>query len=119
MAAKKNDREDLTLAGKKGRVIIRNLVFDISEVHLRKLCAKFGNNNFFVILIGTILDINIPVNPTNNKTKGFAFVEFANRNDAFNAIKTLNGTKYKGRDIILDSAVGKDRFLKIQDNKVF
>jgi nucleolar protein 4 len=53
----------------------------------------------------------MPINPTNNKSKGFAFVEFKNKNHAVNAIQSLNGTKFKGREIILDSAVGKDRFV--------
>jgi hypothetical protein len=33
---------DYTLGGKKGRVIIRNLVWDVREKHLRTLLAKYG-----------------------------------------------------------------------------
>jgi len=33
---------DYTLGGKKGRIIIRNLVWDIREAHLRKLLTKYG-----------------------------------------------------------------------------
>ena len=49
---------------KKSRLIIRNLVFDINEKHLRQLFQKFGE----------VQDIHIPLNPANNKNKGFAFV---------------------------------------------
>lgn len=59
------NEEDKNLAQqKKGRVIIRNLIFDISEKLLKGLLGKFGE----------ITEISIPVNPSNNKSKGFAFV---------------------------------------------
>jgi RNA recognition motif-containing protein len=102
------NKTDYTQKGKKGRVIIRNLVWDITQKHLRALFSEFGI--LVIKSLGQIEDINIPINPTNNKGRGFAFVEFVNRNSALNAIRKLNGTTYKGRQIILDSAVGKDKF---------
>lgn len=57
---------------KKGRVFIKNLIFDISEKILRKAFTKYGE----------IIDVAIPINPANNKPKGFCFVEFANKNCA-------------------------------------
>lgn len=69
------------------------------------------------IILGEIVDISIPVDPTNNRTKGFAFVEFTNRNAAVKAIAELNGTKYKGREIILDNAVGKDKYVANKPQK--
>ncbi len=64
---------------KKSRIIIRNLVYDIREKHLRTLFSKYGN----------ITDINIPLNPSTNTTKGFAFVQLENKNQSLKAIKVV------------------------------
>ena len=51
--------------GKKNRLIIRNLIFDVREKHLRKLLSPFGE----------IVDLQVPTNPNNPQlNKGFAFV---------------------------------------------
>ena len=77
---------------KHNRIIIRNLVYDINEKHLRKLLTPFGE----------VKEINIPMHPDRKCSKGFAFVEMSNRNMCLKAIKKLNGTLFKGRNIILD-----------------
>ena len=86
--------EDLAKA-KKGRLIVRNLVFDINKKHLQKLFAPFGK----------VTDINIPINQSNNKPKGFAFIQFENKNEADRAVRELNDTKFKGRNIFVDFSV--------------
>lgn len=68
---------------KEGRIIIRNLVYDVNEKHLRNLFSKYGD----------ISEVNIPLNPSTNKSKGFAFVQFANKNHALKAIKVIK-TRY-------------------------
>jgi nucleolar protein 4 len=83
--------------GKKGRVILRNLIVDINERLLRKLLSKFG----------TILEIQIPVNPENNLSRGFAFVEFSSQFEAIEAIRELHDTMYKGRKITVNFSVDK------------
>jgi len=47
----------------------------------------------------------LPLNPNNNKSKGFAFVQFEDTKHANTAIAKLNNSNFKGRNIILDSAV--------------
>ena len=49
---------------KKGRLIVRNINFDLREKHLRILFQKFGK----------LTDVNVPVKPENNLNKGFGFV---------------------------------------------
>lgn len=44
--------------------------------------------------------------------KGFAFVQFTNKEDAEKAIKELNGSKYKGRTIAVDFSVPKDKYVE-------
>lgn len=55
---------------KRARLIIRNLVFDINEKHIRKLVEPYGE----------IKEVHIPKHPDRNTSKGFAFVEMTNKN---------------------------------------
>lgn len=41
---------------KQGKLIVRNLVFDLREKHLTSAFKKFGK----------ILEVNVPVNPSTN-----------------------------------------------------
>ena len=54
---------------KQGKIIVRNLGFDLREKHLKAAFSKFGQ----------IKEINVPVNPAKNTTRGFGFVEFESR----------------------------------------
>lgn len=97
--------------GKKNRLIIRNLVFDVREKHIRKLLTPFGE----------LVDIQVPLNPNNDKlNKGFAFVEFEKYRSCEKAIKELNQTNFKGRPIVIDFSLAKTKFmaerLKEEDN---
>ncbi|WAQ84392.1 hypothetical protein PtA15_4A845 [Puccinia triticina] len=79
-----------------GRLIIRNLQFDITEQDLRYLFAPFG----------ALHSIDIPTTVVEGKPKprgrGFAFVWMLNEADAGRAIEGLNGKKvYTG--IALDA----------------
>lgn len=56
--------------------------------------------------------INIPLNPSNGKSKGFAFVEFETKLESLKAIHKLNNTDYKGRKIGLSSAVDNRLYTK-------
>ena len=60
---------------------------------------------------GEINDISIPKHPDKNTSRGFAFVELGKKNLCAKAIKDLNGSKYKGRTIVLDMAVSKETFM--------
>jgi len=85
---------------KPGRLIIRNLQFDIKEKHLKQTFAKFGN----------ILDVSVPLNPENNLNKGFGFVEFKTRDEARKAIEGMNAKQYKGRTVAVDFALSKKKY---------
>jgi len=74
-------------AAKAGRVIVRNLGFDLREKHVKNLFCKFGE----------LINVNVPLNNTDNKSRGFAFVELSTKEQALEAIKSLNGQKFKGR----------------------
>ena len=83
-----------------GRIIIRNLPFDLKEQHIKSPFEKFGK----------ILSVNVPINNTNNLNKGFAFLEFEAKADAQKAIDALNGQKFKGRTVALEFSLPKSRY---------
>lgn len=91
---------------KPGRLIVRNLQFDIKQKHLKQTFAKFG----------ALVDVNVPLNPENSLNKGFGFVEFKTRDEARKAIDTMNGKTYKGRLIAVDFAMSKRQYNKKIDN---
>lgn len=61
---------------KAGRVIVRNLGFDLREKHLKSLFGKFGE----------IINIDVPLKSDNNLNRGFGFVEFKDKAMAAQAI---------------------------------
>ncbi|XP_070763639.1 RNA-binding protein 28 [Enoplosus armatus] len=87
----------------KARLIIRNLSFKCSEDDLKQVCAKFG----------TVLEAKIPLKP-DGKMRGFAFVLFKNVSEAARALNALNLKEIKGRQVAVDWAVPKDKYIAIQ-----
>jgi len=66
---------------KKGRLIVRNINYDLKEKHLKLLFEKYGE----------VKEVAVPIKLENNLNKGFAFVQFVKKEDAEKAIKALNG----------------------------
>ncbi|XP_064807854.1 RNA-binding protein 28 [Oncorhynchus masou masou] len=88
---------------RKARLIIRNLSFKCSNEDLKQTFAKFG----------TVLEANIPLKP-DGKMRGFAFVQFKNVLEAGKALNAINLKKIKGRQVAVDWAVAKDKFVATQ-----
>jgi RNA recognition motif-containing protein len=86
---------------KEGRIIVRNLPFDLKEAHLKIP---------FFERYGKLVSINVPVNNANNLNKGFAFLEYESKAEALKAIEGLNGQQFKGRMIALALSVPKGRY---------
>jgi len=74
------DKRDRPPPARQGRIIVRNLVFDMREKHLMKAFSKFGK----------IDSIDVPLNNTNNQNRGFGFVEFSGKGEAQAAITAMN-----------------------------
>lgn len=67
---------------KEGRIIVRNLPFDLKEPHLHiPFFEKYGK----------LVSVSIPINNTNNLNKGFAFLEYGSKAEALKAVEELNG----------------------------
>lgn len=68
-------------------VYIGNLSYNKSEGSIKKLFAKYGK----------VINIKIVVDPKTEKSKGIAFVQMTQKQDALKAIKSLNGKIIDGR----------------------
>ena len=93
-------KADALPAIKEGKIIIRNIPFDLKESHIKKDFTKYG----------TIKEINIPVKNENNLNRGFCFVEYATKDEAQKVVETLNGQKYKGRAVSVEMSAPSRKY---------
>ncbi|KAG1929452.1 RNA-binding protein [Pimephales promelas] len=87
----------------KARLIIRNLSFKCEEDDLKQIFSKFG----------TVLETKIPLK-SDGKKRGFAFVQFKNMSEAGKALAAMNLKEIKDRQVAVDWAVPKDKYLATQ-----
>ena len=80
-----------------GRVIVRNIGFDMTEKHLRKCFDKFGK----------ITEVNVPLKDNSKLNRGFAFVEFDTKEQALAAITGMHSQKWKGRTVAVEMSQAK------------
>ena len=78
------------------------------EKHVQNAFKKYG----------TILEVSVPLDLTKNQNRGFAFVEFENREQGTKAIEAMNGAKFKGRNLTVEFSVPKADYEKRIDNIV-
>lgn len=84
----------------EGRVILRNIPFDLKEAHLKPTFEKYGS----------LLSITMPLNPSTNLNRGFVFLEFEKKDDAQKAITAFHGQKFKGRTVAMEFSLPKERY---------
>jgi len=76
------------------KVFVGNLSWSASEDELRDTFKAAG----------TILNVKIATDRETGRAKGFAFIEFEDEKAAMNAINTLNGRDFLGRDLRVSKA---------------
>jgi RNA recognition motif-containing protein len=54
---------------------------------------------------GTVDSVKLIVDRDTKKSKGFAFVEMSDDNEANQVIKELNGAEYEGRQMVVKEAL--------------
>lgn len=96
-----------TVNEKKGRLIIRNLPFKITEALLRTEFSKYGE----------ITDLKILKKP-DGRLVGCAFVQFQDYASSLKAIKGLNGKDLLKRKVTVDFAISKDRYQSARSDKI-
>ncbi|KAM4734265.1 RNA-binding protein 28 [Anableps anableps] len=90
---------------KQARLVIRNLSFKCTEGDLKEAFEKFG----------TVVEASIPLKP-DGKMRGFAFVQFKNISGATKALQALNLKEIKGRQVAVDWAVPKEKYIAAQQS---
>ena len=78
--------KDLTGKSQSERLFVRNLPFSAMEDDIREVFSEFG----------TVVECHVPIDDT-KRNKGYAFVKFANTNDAEKAVDNLDGISFQGR----------------------
>ena len=94
-AAEERKREDLAkkIAGRRTKIIIKNLPFEAAKKDVRALFGPYGQ----------LRSVRVP-KKSDSSTRGFAFADFVTAREAENAMDALNGTHLLGRRLNLDFA---------------
>ena len=94
-AAEERRTEDRAkaLAGRKTKVIIKNLPFEASRKDVRSLLGPYGQ----------LRSVRVP-KKFDTSTRGFAFAEFVTAKEAENAVDALRDTHLLGRRLIFEFA---------------
>jgi cold-inducible RNA-binding protein len=80
------------------RLYVGNLSYSVTEESLQEMFSK----------IGTVKTVSLIKDRDTGRSKGFAFVEMENQEDAQKAISQLNGTKIEDRNITVNFARPKE-----------
>ncbi len=78
-------------------IYVGNLPYNVTDSDLRETFAQYGS----------VDQVNLITDKFSGDSKGFGFVEMGNNSEADAAIKALNGTDYKGRNITVNQAKPK------------
>ncbi len=70
-------------------IYVGQLPYNVNETELRELFVPFGE----------IASVNLIMDRFSGRAKGFAFVDMPNNSEADQAIKALNRSMFKGREI--------------------
>ena len=76
------------------KLYVGNLEYTMSNTDLEQLFSQFG----------TVSSAEVIMDRSTGRSKGFGFVEFANDNEAQEAINALNGKEYGGRALMVNEA---------------
>ena len=75
-------------------IYVGNLDFKVDESELEKLFQEFG----------AVSSVKIITDKFSGRSKGFGFITMDNNEEANKAIKELNGTTVKDREIVVNEA---------------
>jgi len=81
-------------------IYIGNLHYGVSESDLTQIMEEYGS----VYSTKLIMDRNT------GRSKGFAFVEMENANEAGNAIQALNGAELEGRTMVVKESTPRQGY---------
>jgi RNA recognition motif-containing protein len=73
-------------------IYVGNLPYSVTDGDLRDAFSEYGS----------VDTVNLITDKFSGDSKGFGFVEMGNNSEADAAIKALNGTDFKGRNITVN-----------------
>jgi cold-inducible RNA-binding protein len=76
------------------KLFVGNLSFNLTENDLQDAFAAFG----------TVTEVNLMMDRTTNRPRGFAFVSMSSKEEADKAIEGLNGKQLDGRALTVNEA---------------
>jgi RNA recognition motif-containing protein len=76
------------------KLFVGNLSFNLTENDLQDAFAAFG----------TVTEVNLMMDRTTNRPRGFAFVSMSSKEEADKAIQGLNGKQLDGRALTVNEA---------------
>jgi RNA recognition motif-containing protein len=76
----------------KTKIVVENLPPDVSDRDLRRLLDRFGD----------IVALDIARHPKTGKCLGSADVEMAEEDEAQDAVRYLDGTRWRGRELSVE-----------------
>lgn len=79
------------------KLYLGNLSWSLGEDDIRQLCEPFGE----------LVDVRLITEPRSGRSKGFAFVEFAEEEAANAALEELNEKEVDGRNLFVKVAQPK------------
>ena len=80
------------------KIFIAKLNFSTESEDLRKVFEMYG----------TVTSSNVVMDKYTGRSRGFAFVEMENQDEAFDAIKNLNNTELHSRTIVVKKAEARE-----------
>ena len=80
-------------------IYVGNLPYNVTEEELREAFSEFGE----------VSSVNVITDKYSGQSKGFGFVEMENNSEAEEAIKALNESSLKGRNIKVNQAKPRDK----------
>lgn len=75
-------------------IYIGNLNYRVRESDLKQVLEEYG----------TVESVKLIIDRETKRSKGFAFAEFPNEDEARNVIAELNGAEFEGRQMVLKEA---------------
>ncbi len=80
-------------------IFVAKLDYSVTQDELKNAFGQYG----------TVVKVSIAIDKETSKSKGFAFIEMSNGDDASAAIKGLDGSTLKGRQISVKEAENRPK----------
>ena len=106
-AGQKRRRATSTPPTRNARLYVGNLSYEANESELEDLFKGFGN----------VRSVEIIYNPRTYKSKGYAFVEMYQLEDARKAAEVLHGQPFMGRELMVSAASERPEQQEKQESK--